>query len=425
MQINIFQSDKGDCMMIRTPKCNILVDGGMKQSYHDHVAGYLSHLEKDNKVLDLVCVSHIDQDHILGILTMLDDLVAWRVYDYQKNIGNRSARRPKVLRPPEITNIWHNAFHEQIERNSGEIEDILAAFATLYYAYDDEQLIESGDLATSVRQAILLSRRINAKQLNIPLNAQFNNKLALVNKKRFKFKDTRVTILGPYEEDVTELRKEWNAWLKKNSKSLARIRKNASKDEEDLGNNVPILVQFDQADSDIGNRRKVTTPNLASIMFLLEHDGKRILMTGDGHSDEVYKSLQDQKLLRVNGTYHVDMLKIFHHGSEFNMTPEFCKLVTADHYVFCGNGAHHNPDQRIVSIILDSRLSNGANKAITNQVDNPFNFWFSSSSLVTTGDNQSHMKKVERQVKAAMKKSSGKLVAHFMAKKNDYLKLVL
>jgi hypothetical protein len=40
---------------------------------------------------------------------------------------------------------------------------------------------------------------------------------------------------------------------------------------------------------------------------------------------------------------HVDILKGPHHGSNRNVERIFFKRITADHYVFSGNGEHGNP----------------------------------------------------------------------------------
>ena len=44
----------------------------MPDAYREHVAAALGKLRKANKKIDLVYVSHIDQDHIGGVLAMLD-----------------------------------------------------------------------------------------------------------------------------------------------------------------------------------------------------------------------------------------------------------------------------------------------------------------------------------------------------------------
>lgn len=80
---------------------------------------------------------------------------------------------------------------------------------------------------------------------------------------------------------------------------------------------------------------------------------------------------------------HVNVLKVQHHGSEHNINEEFVSKITADHYVFCGNGEHENPDLRVIKLIIDSRLENVPFKAHHPLASKPFNLWFNSSESAT------------------------------------------
>src|SRR5688572_23989006 len=103
MTITIFQSDKGDCLMVTSEDGRrMMVDGGMRTSYTEHVAPTMGELREQAQELDLVYVSHIDRDHVFGVLQMLDDLVAWRVHDFQIGHDNPGHPEPRSKRPPEI-----------------------------------------------------------------------------------------------------------------------------------------------------------------------------------------------------------------------------------------------------------------------------------------------------------------------------------
>ena len=53
--------------------------------------------------------------------------------------------------------------------------------------------------------------------------------------------------------------------------------------------------------------------------------------------------------------FHVDLLKAPHHGSANNVEPGFFRRITADHYVFSGNGNHHNPDPETLRMLAAAR----------------------------------------------------------------------
>jgi hypothetical protein len=52
---------------------------------------------------------------------------------------------------------------------------------------------------------------------------------------------------------------------------------------------------------------------------------------------------------------HVDLLKVPHHGSANNVAPTFFERITADHYVFSGNGEHGNPERETLEMLLAAR----------------------------------------------------------------------
>jgi hypothetical protein len=60
-------------------------------------------------------------------------------------------------------------------------------------------------------------------------------------------------------------------------------------------------------------------------------------------------------ILRTGGTMHVDLLKVPHHGSANNLDHNFFERITADHYVFSGDGEHGNPEREALQMLLDVR----------------------------------------------------------------------
>lgn len=412
MKLKVFQSGKGDSLLITSDSVHFLIDGGVTNAYTNHVSPELAKLQKKKITIDLACVSHIDDDHIGGFLQMIEDLVDWRVFDFQKKNGNTNAKKPASHRPPEIKEIWHNAFHEIESKNAGDIEDMLAATANILSASTVPLLQQMGEIAFTKSQAVQLSRRLKPQQLNIPLNKFFNGKLAMpgdtiTTKKLGKLK---IHMIGPFKEDLAKLRSEWNEWLGKNKKEIKRIKDLVDKDAGSLGTSVnsdigyltalaeewapTLLSQLDTAAKKVlGKRSEVTTPNLASIMFLVEEAGKTLLMTGDGHWEDILKGLKKIGKFDEAVGLHLDVLKVQHHGSENNLNADFCKVITASNYVFCGNGLHHNPDIDIVKTIIDSRTTK---PAITPQAKDKFTIWFNSSSKTSSSaTTRAHMKKLE------------------------------
>ena len=80
--------------------------------------------------------------------------------------------------------------------------------------------------------------------------------------------DAVLKIIGPREDEVTELRKEWLAH-KKGAKS----------------------------DADLAAYLDDTAPNLSSIVVLLECRGKKVLLTGDARGDKILEGLDAAGML--------------------------------------------------------------------------------------------------------------------------------
>src|SRR5215208_1306197 len=248
MKLQVFQSDEGDCLLVTGKDGRrILCDGGMAAAFRTHVAANIAKIPKTEKI-DVVYVSHIDSDHISGILEMMNNAVAWKVHDYQKKNVDPDHEEPEVPRPPKIANIWHNAFHDQVGDNTGEIEDMLAASALVLSGSNlpdrKEQAKINQNLATSTREAILLTRRVGDGQLGIPVNKPAAGKLMLVrdSKKAIQLGGMSMFIIGPFDEDLKKLRKEWNAWLTKNKAALQTIKSDSRDIERDLGNDIGKLL---------------------------------------------------------------------------------------------------------------------------------------------------------------------------------------
>jgi len=390
-----------------------MADGGMTVSYKTHVAPALGKLKKGKQKLDIVYVSHIDDDHIGGVLQMMNDKVAWRVHNFQLKNGNPRHAPPKVDEPPDADQIWHNAFHELIKDNIGEVESMLAASAAILSGAPDPEGQEiasaSRNLVTSKKQAIQLSRRVGSGQLNIPLNPQFDGKLMMVRTGAplVTLGSAKISIIGPFPADVKNLRDEWNDWLRENKKVLKEISQQAARDEKSLGQSEldrflqPVLAQAQV----FGDRKSVTPPNLASLMLLVEEKKKTLLLTGDGHADDIMKGLDHHGKLNSRGRARVDVLKLQHHGSEHNITEEFCEKVTADQYVVCGNGFSGNPELSVLELIVNTRKRTDKDS---------FKFWFNAASAVVNKEpNHGHMQEVEKLMKRLQRSLGGRMQVFF------------
>ncbi|WP_223788394.1 hypothetical protein [Marinicella meishanensis] len=430
MKIRIFQSDHGDCLLLQNEGHNILCDGGLYSSMKSHVRKPLKKLVEDNGgLLDAIYVSHLDQDHISGILQLMRDAVDWKVFDYHRNNGDMDVIEPGFIRPPKIGMLWHNSFRDQVGKNVGEIGDILAAAAPVLISTGVKEFIEEaheiGNVASSIREALEVSSYTKPEFLDIKTNILpgHNGPGKLLFRKgngtKFSIGSMNFTIVGPSKEALNDLRDGWNNWLEKSEgiRGTKAIKKKVKKQLERFASGQTNQSPFDLYNwNGISSFRGVTAPNVASLVLMVEENGKLILLTGDAQQDKLLEDLEATGYLS-EGYCHLDVLKVAHHGSEHNTDENFVKLISAENYVFCGNGANGNPEPKVLEYIYNSRLGSNRKRALSPQAkDRPFTFWFSTNSEALPHDSEErkNFEETEKIVKDMAKNSNGLMKANFV-----------
>ena len=317
MKIHTIQAKHGDCFILEygktTKKKFILIDGGPRTVYSNYLRPNLKKIVKKKGYLDTVILSHVDQDHVFGLLDLMKELLT-----------QKSKRKKQFI---EIKEIWHNSFDLTIDPKNNIGKKIKSLYSSSKFK---KSLYYTGLAAKSLPQGNKLKNY--AKKLNIPSNTLFKKGIISVDnhRKTITKQDIKIIIVGPTNANFKELRDEWISWLKKQKK---KPDSNINKDFNDPDKSVP---------------------NLSSIMFLIKVGRKKILFTGDGRSDHLLQGLKSQKLLNSKGKIHVNLLKIPHHGSDRNVTVDFFKKVTADGYIISANGSHSNPDFITLKTIVKS-----------------------------------------------------------------------
>jgi beta-lactamase superfamily II metal-dependent hydrolase len=427
MKLRIFESAQGDCLLLEgKDKKLVLCDGGMQSSFKSHVRNELARLRTKGRELEFVYVSHIDSDHISGVMQLLQDEVEWRVFDFQSSLDDGAATKPNVPRPPVVNGLLHNSFSDQIGINtSREVADLLAVAVPSLLASANLDLVNAAlalqDIAVSIPEAITVSRLSAPDALDIPVNRvpglSTTGKLLFFRDtvQSFKVGGMRFTIVGPGEQELTDLKTGWVNWLRDNKTRVRDLRRELKRRIDEFSNGTP-GSPFDLGGwNGIPDFQHVTAPNVASLMFMVEEDGKRLLLTGDSQQEKILTGLQQTGFLGNQGL-HVDVLKVQHHGSEHNMDPHFARQVSADHYVFCGNGLNGNPNPEVIDFVFNSRRGAPSERALAPIANGRrFHFWFSTTSAAQDPDSARRVafKGLEDHVKQLRQSSQGQLVLHF------------
>lgn len=107
----------------------------------------------------------------------------------------------------------------------------------------------------------------------------------------------------------------------------------------------------------MGGKRELdsSVANASSIVLLVEYEGRSVLLTGDGHSDTIIAGVRRLLEDRGEAMLRVDVVKLPHHGSRANVTPDLLSLFDCSRFVFSTNGAYHrHPDADAVRSVLAS-----------------------------------------------------------------------
>lgn len=322
----------GDSLLLHYGKPNapklIVIDGGPAGVYKASLSPRLAELKESRSPngplsIRMLMVSHLDDDHVNGVLAFLDDLV-------EKQNDNEEL-------PYDILTVWNNTFDDIVGNDTQELIKALSAAIDAHIsgkaASVDIPLSREGTaLAASVTQG--RDVRNNAKLLALGMNDPFDGLVATPakGKKSVTLGDgLKFTVLGPVKERVEKLQEEWNEVLKK--KGLATDKNGKS-----------LAAAF--VDESVFN--------LSSIVVLAEAGKKRMLLTGDARGDDVMNTLKSSGLMKA-GKIHVDLLKLPHHGSDRNVATEFFRSITADHYVVSADGRFGNPEISTLQMISEAR----------------------------------------------------------------------
>jgi hypothetical protein len=306
----------------------IVIDGGPGGVYNGSLRPRLEEIKGERSLdaplpIRMLMVSHLDDDHINGVLALTNQLV-----ELMQGGGEL---------PYDIVTLWHNSFDDIMGNGAQELAASLAS-AVKPLATDGALPANlplsrpSAAVVASVPQGRQL--RDNARRLALSLNDPFTGLVAAPpkGKKVVNLGDgLKFTVLGPNEARLQELLIEWDAVIKK---------KGLAKNAEGRALAAAFLDE--------------SVFNLSSIVVLAEADGKRMLLTGDARGDDMVAGLKTAGLLK-SGEIHVDLFKLPHHGSDRNVETDTFRQIKADHYVVSGDGKHGNPEIATLRMISEAR----------------------------------------------------------------------
>lgn len=311
--LNILKAFDGDCIIIKINEndkiLNIIVDSGKEDTYiksglKDEI---LKILESENECIDLLIITYIDDDHIEGFKAFFED-----------DSINQDMLKTK------LKEVWFNSANVIANYCKIPIKVRLA---------DRQVFLKSKSRMISKNKA----NTLETKLLKLGIELKIIKALD-----KIKICDSIITILSPNDQAIESLHRTWP--IDTGSKQIGGVTKDYNKSIRELRSNDKLLsINMDSS-----------IPNRASIAFILEHKKQCILLLGDSHASVIIKSLSDLKYSEKN-KLKVDIVKLSHHGSDRNTSPELLSILDCDRFIISTDGRLHGlPRKKCLARVINS-----------------------------------------------------------------------
>jgi hypothetical protein len=313
--LEAIKAKHGDCLLLHWGTDHdpglALIDGGPNRVYAEFLKPRLLELASQRGQsplkLDLTMVSHIDEDHIAGLL------------DLAEEIENQDV-------PIQINLLWHNSLEGLLdEKIQGPSSSITAAVSSRFPGMQDRHNPWMQKVLASVPQGQELHAFARRMGIYDTMNDPYYPLIIADPQKRAAdIKGLSLTVVCPAALEVEKLRKQW-----------VKLRKEG--------------ITADYSDR--------SPYNLSSLVVVAEYEGKRMLLTGDARGDLILQGLRQMNLLQHdNENIHFDLLKLPHHGSKNNVEEDFFYRITADTYVVSGDCVRFpNPNEDAMRWLAKAR----------------------------------------------------------------------
>lgn len=345
LNIRMYPARNGDAFLLCADSATLLIDGGYSSTFNHYIVDDLRQLASEGKVLDLVINTHIDADHIGGILRFLSI--------------NGAAVRPEII---PVKRIWHNSLRcltaPQMEPLELHDENLLNVLTQRGYLTPDGE--GQGAKVISARQGNTLASLIHGGQYEWN-EGDGLRRISVESMPGINLPGGRVTVLTPSNTALDALMVFWQKSLRrfgfKGEVGADTLTEDAfecgvSHLQEAVGKPPSLISAGRHRLLDEVYRPDPSVTNASSIATLVELDGCRILMLADAPAEDIIHQL---KVLQAAGcSLLFDAIKISHHGSCSNTSPELLGLVDAPVYFISSDGSlHQHPDVEVLTAIVD------------------------------------------------------------------------
>lgn len=347
--VHFLSAKAGDCILLELdyPSC-ILIDCGFNITYAQELKPLLQRLSSEGYHVSLMIVTHMDRDHIEGAISFLKD--------------NGAAETPKII---PVENVWVNGFFNTLfSRPEFDTRRAMNLSATELRKRDSGlqelqmQMRDDGPISAGQCRAF----EVLCAQGGYRVNRQFADGVVKCTAKTrdealtasIAIAGCQVSVFGPREPQLCQLAKrldrEMIGWFSRDYKiaqdenfallfeRLMELYKEPVAEEQ-----VAAMGTTLESWLNTSTLAQMNEVNRASIVVEINYQGKRMLFTGDGESDDWVEMLAPE--------YH--LAKLSHHGT----TKPNVSLLEKSHMERVlvstnGENYHHPEDELLARAIL-------------------------------------------------------------------------
>jgi beta-lactamase superfamily II metal-dependent hydrolase len=143
MEIIFFKAGTGDSILIHHKQYNIIIDGGNDSKY---LISKVDQIHNNGEVINLLIITHHDDDHIKGIIDLLHHLNANSYNKEKKFIDKVIFNSPRIILEKISTDESHHLSYKQ----AYEVEELLMKINPQWKQYTEGESIDFDDLKLEI-----------------------------------------------------------------------------------------------------------------------------------------------------------------------------------------------------------------------------------------------------------------------------------
>lgn len=320
----------GDCFLVTYEGKKFLIDSGYKAT-SDRLISDLKCLSDNGEKLDLLIITHIDNDHIGGAISLLEE--------------------NKVI---QIDEVWYNGYLQVFDIRDGlkttdmvselKIKNIISS--NIQGSNNDNGNYEIGyDEAKSLEELLF-----NKKVL---INNKFNGKVISSDMKYYcEDSDIEFRFLNPSKSVIDYLKEEWKAVLQeydyygdeRNIEYMPKAFEFYYMNDKEVDTYTYEMSSKENETLDVERLSKVDNKlddkviNRSSLAFILRIKDKNLLFLGDSNPADIVYQLK--KLIDEDERYkNISLMKVSHHGSKYNTNNLLLSIVNTESFLISTDGS--------------------------------------------------------------------------------------